>query len=197
MSDKNWTDRTVAVVAVLGFLLAAWQFRENINFSNEVLQATIEHNRLSVKPEVVLSYSGGGNPYYYFKNHGFGPARITDFHVVVDGREIEGDHHSDRLWNGLDSLRMREFTISQMPNQVILGPGEKYVLIRLHGDKRKPPFSEYMQNSLNRIGFAFAYTGTYNTWHHGKLNLPDSLGLIMNPDSTLRVVRVPMGMLRK
>jgi hypothetical protein len=103
-----WGDRHAeAVVALLALIVAVVTARALMTQSKTALadsQLAREHNRLSVRPFLDVHYDQKINPQYRFpdgsigralehktvlSNIGLGPARVTKFEVLLDGKALD------------------------------------------------------------------------------------------------------------
>ena len=123
---ENISHYGVVVIATLAVVVSIWQVR----ISERQLEIQREHNRLTVKPEITISQTIGGDQNQLdltTVNKGFGPARIKDIELNYKGKTYSS---WIALLNELD-LTSNIHKVVDFSNNSVLSQGESDVILRL------------------------------------------------------------------
>lgn len=148
------TTVATVVIAVAAVVVGVWQSL-----------AARKHNRLSVRPLLVLEVNcdptlrGFG---VWIANKGVGPARVTDFRVLVDGKD-ETASVPNRWQQALITLDLNYPFVQHFSLQpgTAISPGEIMPLITAEQNQIDENMRLHMKQRLPRIGCIVAYKSVY------------------------------------
>ena len=142
------------VIALAALALSVWQFR-----------ASHTHNKLSVRPLLVFDASYDPTVRGFglrVSNKGVGPAVISDFRILVDGKDETAS--APHPWaNALRKLDLN-YTFLQhfsLGSDTAISPQETIPLITTDQDQIGENMVHHMKNRLPRIGIVISYQSVY------------------------------------
>ncbi len=148
------TTIATVVIAVAAVAVGIWQSL-----------AARKHNRLSVRPLLVTEVNcdttlrGFG---VWIANKGVGPATVTDFRVLVDGKD-ETASPPNRWRQALITLDLNYPFVQHFSLQTgtAISPGERLPLITAEQNQIDEQMRLHMKQRLPRIGCVVAYKSVY------------------------------------
>ncbi|MEW8355840.1 MAG: hypothetical protein AB2665_18715 [Candidatus Thiodiazotropha sp.] len=139
------------------------------------ISATRNHNYLSVKPFLRFGWSAGeSDDGIWIKNVGLGPAIITSFHIIKDGKELTTKNIEDQLYElGFESR------MTVIDPKAIMQKSEKYWIVRSKDKIDCGNDQEKFWNCLEGVKFKINYESFYN------ISLPEVEWVAPNPTNYL------------
>lgn len=156
---------SAAIIALCALAISIWQG-----------YITRNHQKLTVKPHIDFDYKFfPGKPIELrIMNNGLGPAVITSFNVLFDGKKISNSHSesyikiTDKLKDdtGFDLTFEYNFPLK---NEAFPAGSIEYLLKVTLKDKNDADAMEAAKNILSRVGFSADYECMYGIKYQRKL----------------------------
>ena len=145
--------------------LAEKQLEHSIKHNNKMLDLTVQHSKLSVKPHLCTWVDETPNRYTaVLRNNGLGPAIIKSWEVRLDGQTVRG------IGTAPLQAAFRKLLAKYNPEDQygFLGPNfmladkQEQPLLDLHFNKDKKPSSEEMWHQMfPRVAVIIDYESIY------------------------------------
>ena len=144
---------SVAVIALAALGVSMWQG-----------YIAREHNKLSVKPHLVINRTVFDEMLikYTLRNNGLGPAIIESYEIFVDGKKCEGECEEKikSILKNLNIKRIQHRSFTPSNNQAI-SINEKLILLEFEKQGLSESNKERLKSSKNSIEFQIKYKSIY------------------------------------
>ena len=141
-----------------------------------------DHNRLSVKPLLVTHSlrewdNNGVKLSVYISNCGVGPAVLSSFEFLVDGKET-GSGQSGHVKQAIrmmmgDSFHFRILSVSEPKQDHVIRAGEEYALFTIRIDEVSKADEQWFIETVDGGDLVIGYRSLYGTlFHHDTRDQP-------------------------